>query len=57
MNDARLNHRIGEHGGDRVGEVLQAIVHGQDDILDTAVPEFVHHPPAEPRLKTSNLLR
>ena len=55
MDDARLNDRIGEHGGDRVGEALQAIDHGEEEIFDTAVPELVHHP--EPELGAFILLK
>src|SRR3546814_8463727 len=42
MDDACLDHRFGEDGGDGVGEALQAIDDGQHDILDAAVAQFVH---------------
>lgn len=41
VNDAGLNCRLGESGIDRVGEALEAIDDGDENILDTAVPQFV----------------
>jgi hypothetical protein len=48
MDNACLDDRFGEHGGDRVREALQAIDNGQHDILHAAVLELVHD--AQPEL-------
>jgi len=37
MDDAGLDHRFGEHRGNRVWKALRAVNDGQQDILDAAV--------------------
>src|SRR4029453_3355709 len=54
MDDAGLDLGLREHGGDRLGEALQAVDHGDKDVLDAAVLEFVHDP--EPELGALGLL-
>ena len=56
MHDAglHLRLRLREHGGDRVGKALQAVDHGDEDVLDAAVLQLVHDP--EPELGTFGLL-
>jgi hypothetical protein len=48
MDDAGLHDRRRKHRGDRLGKSLQAIDDGDQNVLDAAVPEFVHH--AQPEL-------
>lgn len=47
MDDAGLNDCFGERGVDRLGEPFEPVDHGQQDILNAAVLEFVHHPQPE----------
>ena len=47
MDNASLDDRVGEHGGDRVREALQAADNGKQDVFDATVPELVHHPQPE----------
>ena len=42
VHDAGLNCGLGEHREDRLRKALQAIDHGQQDILDAAVAQLVH---------------
>lgn len=55
MDDAGLDHRFGEHGADRIGEALQAVDDGQQQVLDAAVPKLVHD--AQPELGALVLLQ
>ena len=48
MNDASLDHRLGEHCRDGIGKALQAVDHGNEDIGDAPVLEFVHDAHPEP---------
>ena len=41
MNDTRLDDRFRENSGNRLGEALEAIDDGQQDILRAAVPKLV----------------
>ena len=41
MDDTRLDDRLGEHSGDRVGKALEAVDDGKQDIVDAAVLELV----------------
>ena len=41
MDDTRLNDRLGEHSGDRVGKALKAVDDGKQDIVDAAVLQLV----------------
>jgi hypothetical protein len=43
----RLNDGVGKCGVDRFREAFEPIDHGQQDVLDAAVLEFVHHPEPE----------
>ena len=54
MDDAGLDLGLREHGGDGVGEALQAIDHGDQDVLNTAVLQLVHDP--QPELRPFRLL-
>ena len=47
MHDAGLDLGLREDGGDRVGEALQAVDHGDQDILDAAVLQVGHDPQPE----------
>ncbi|EZP68319.1 hypothetical protein BV97_05637 [Novosphingobium resinovorum] len=47
MDDAGLDDRLWEHGGDGLWKALQAVYDGQHDVLNTAVPQLVHHPQPE----------
>ena len=49
-----LHRGLGEHRGDRVGEALEAVDHGDQKVLDAAVLQLVHHP--EPELGALVLL-
>ncbi|SEK00434.1 hypothetical protein SAMN05518849_12541 [Sphingobium sp. AP50] len=53
VDDAGLNRRFREDGGDGVGKALQGINDGQHDVLDAAVAQFV--PDAQPELGASLL--
>ena len=48
MHDACLHRGLGKGGGDRLGEALQPIHDGDQDVLDPAVAQLVHD--AEPEL-------
>jgi site-specific DNA recombinase len=54
VHDAGLNLRPREHGANRFGEALQPVGHRNEDVLDTAVLQLVHHP--EPELGALGLL-
>ena len=54
MDDAGLHDGAREDGGDGVGEALQPIDHGEQEVLDAAVLEFVHDP--QPELGALGLL-
>ncbi len=54
VDNAGLHLGPREHGGDRLGEALQAVDDGDEDVLDAAVPELVHD--AQPELATLGLL-
>lgn len=43
MHDAGLNRRFGEGRGDRLGEALQSLHDGNQDVLEPAVAPLVHH--------------
>ncbi|KDM65083.1 hypothetical protein ACIDI_245c00020 [Acidiphilium sp. JA12-A1] len=47
MDDAGLHDRLGKDGSDRLWPPLQAIDHSQQDVLDAAVLQLVHHPQPE----------
>ena len=47
MDDAGLHDRLGKDGSDRLRPPLQAIDHSQQDVLDAAVLQLVHHPQPE----------
>jgi hypothetical protein len=49
MNDAGLHDRLGEGRVDRFGKTLQTVDDRDQDVLDAAVPELVHH--REPELR------
>ena len=40
MNHAGLDHGLREHGPDRVGETLQPVDDGEQDVLDAAVAQL-----------------
>src|SRR5208283_1912853 len=44
VDDAGLHRRLWEDGQNGVGKPLQAIDHGDQDVFDAAVAQFVHHP-------------
>ena len=48
MDDAGLNHGIGEHGSNGIRKALEAVDNRQHDIIDTPVLELVHD--AKPEL-------
>jgi hypothetical protein len=54
MHDAGLNDRLREDGVDRLGESLQAIDNGEENVADAPVPEFVHD--AQPELGAFGVL-
>ncbi len=54
VHDAGLDDRLGEDGVDRLGEALQAVDDGDQDVGDAAVLQFVHD--AEPELGALGLL-
>jgi hypothetical protein len=54
VDDAGLHDRAREDGSDRVREALEAVDHGEDDVVDTAVLELVHN--AQPELGAFGLL-
>src|SRR5512144_971112 len=43
MDDAGLDRRFWEDGGDRFGKTLQAIDYGDQDVADAAGLQLVHH--------------
>ncbi len=47
MDDAGLHDRPGEDGGDGVGEALEPVDHGEQEVFDAAVLELVHDPQPE----------
>ena len=49
-----LDDRIGEHGGNRLGETLQAVDDGDQDVTEVAVLQLVHD--AQPELGALGLL-
>ena len=55
MDDARLNDRLREHRGDRLGEALEAIDDGKQDIFRAPVAKLIHHP--QPEFGTLILLK
>ena len=54
MNDAGLHDRPREDGGDGVGEALEPVDNGEQEVVDTAVLELVHDP--QPELGALGLL-
>ncbi|CAB5328303.1 hypothetical protein IST4119_00738 [Burkholderia multivorans] len=54
MHDAGLDRRFREHRVDRFGEALQAVDHGDQDVLHAAQLQVVHHP--QPELGALGLL-
>ena len=54
MDNAGLDLGPWEDRGDRVGKALQAVNHGNENVLDAAVAQFVHDP--EPELRALRLL-
>src|SRR6187200_1247871 len=54
MHDAGLDDRVWEHAGDRLGEALQPVDHGNQDIADAAVLQLVHD--TQPELGALRLL-
>ena len=54
MDDTGLHGGAREDGSDGVGEALEPVDHGEDDVVDAAVLELVHDP--QPELGTLALL-
>ena len=54
MNDAGLDRRFREDRGDRIWEALQAIDHGDEQIIDAAIFQLVHD--AQPEFRALALL-
>jgi len=54
VNNTGLNNRLGEHGGDRLGEAFQAVDHGDQDVAEATVLQFVHD--AQPEFCALRLL-
>ncbi len=54
MHDAGLNDAIGKNARNGLGKPLQAVHHGNQDVLGAAVLELIHH--LEPELRPLGLL-
>jgi len=54
MDDAGLHGGAREGGGDGVGEALEPVNDGEDDVLDAAIFELIHD--AQPELGSLGLL-
>ena len=54
VDDTGLNHSLGEGGVDRLGEALETIDDGEQDVLHAPVLELIHDP--QPELGAFGLL-